>query len=44
MLKTAAKGMADEMGITIGDDVKNDFRDWDNIQGFAGKFGALLKG
>ncbi len=44
MLKTAAKGMADEMGITIGDDMKNDFRDWNKIQEFAEKFGALLKG
>jgi len=36
--------MADEMGITIGDNVKNDFRDWDQIQEFAEKFGALLMG
>jgi len=36
--------MADEMGIIIEDDVKNDFRDWDKIQEFAEKFGALLMG
>jgi menaquinone-dependent protoporphyrinogen oxidase len=44
MLKLAAKGMTEDMGITIEDNAKNDFRDWDRIRQFAEKFAALVKG
>jgi hypothetical protein len=44
MLKMAAKGMSEDMGITIDGDARNDFRDWDQIQRFAREFAALIKG
>jgi menaquinone-dependent protoporphyrinogen oxidase len=44
MLKMASKKMQEETGITIEDNAKNDFRDWDQIQTFAREFAALVKG
>lgn len=43
MLNMAAKGMSEDMGITIDSDARNDFRDWDQIQRFAREFAALVK-
>lgn len=42
MLKMAAKGMQEEKGITIDENARNDFRDWDQIRGFAEQFAALV--
>ncbi|MFX1252881.1 MAG: flavodoxin domain-containing protein [Promethearchaeota archaeon] len=44
MLKLAAMGMSEEFGLEYDPDGRNDFRDWDQIRGFAEKFAALLKG
>lgn len=42
MLKTAAKGMQKETGITLDENACNDFRDWDQIQKFAEQFAAIV--
>ncbi|KYK36866.1 MAG: hypothetical protein AYK19_00815 [Theionarchaea archaeon DG-70-1] len=44
MLKMAAKQMQEEKGVRIEENEKNDLRDWDQIQRFAGEFAALVKG
>lgn len=42
MLQTAAKEMQKEKCITIDENARNDFRDWDQIRGFAEQFAAVL--
>ena len=44
MLKMASKGTQEEQGFELDENGKNDLRDWDQIQEFAGKFAALVKG
>lgn len=44
MLNMAAKGMSEDMGITIEENARNDLRDWDQIRNFAREFAALVKG
>ena len=42
-LKLTALGLEKDKGISVNQEARNDFRDWDKIRRFAVNFAGLLK-